>query len=64
MDTQERGGHSIKNILIEDNIIDCPYSPKGIMVRDAENVIIRRNKVSSGGVPYDLSYCENLTLEE
>lgn len=64
VDTKEPNGTSIKNILIEDNLIDCPHSPKGIMVRDSENVTIRRNKVISGGEDYLISNCKNLDLSE
>ncbi len=39
----------IRNIVIEDNLIDCPKAPYGIYIRNADGVQLHRNKIISGG---------------
>lgn len=40
-----------KNIIIEDNLIDCPDSPTGIYVSNTENLTLNRNQVVTSGEP-------------
>lgn len=40
-----------KNVVIEDNLIDCPDSPHGIYVSNTENLTLHRNQVVSAGEP-------------
>lgn len=41
-----------KNVIIEDNIIDCPDAPHGIYVSNTENLTIQRNQVVSAAPPH------------
>jgi len=40
-----------KNIVIEDNIIDCPDAPHGIYVSNTEHLTLNRNQVVSAAEP-------------
>ena len=40
-----------KNIIIEDNIIDCPDSPHGVYVSNTANATVRRNRITSAAEP-------------
>ena len=54
---------NIRNITIEDNIIECPASEHGIVVRNCENVRIARNKILCRGDPIHVSRSENVEIE-
>lgn len=40
-----------KNMIIEDNIIDCPDSPHGVYVSNAVNAVVRRNRIVCAAEP-------------
>ena len=54
----------IRNIVIEDNIVDCPKCQYGIFVRNVDGVEIRRNKVVGKEEAVHVEVCSNVTLEE
>lgn len=54
----------IKNITIEDNIIEVPYTAHGIYVRNVNGLRIARNKIISQDKPIFVSVCENVSIEE
>lgn len=53
----------IRNIVIEDNIIDCIHAPYGIFVRNVDGVQIRRNKVVAGEEAIHVETCSNVVNE-
>ncbi|MBQ6788992.1 MAG: right-handed parallel beta-helix repeat-containing protein [Clostridia bacterium] len=54
-DSEDPNGQCMKNIVIEDNIIECPSSDYGILVRNVDGLTVRRNKV--------IARCENVKIE-
>jgi len=53
-----------KNILIEDNIIDCPSAQHGIYVANAEHVTVRRNHIRCVGEPVIIIDCHDTDIAE
>ncbi len=53
----------IRNIVIEDNIIDTPKCNHGIFVRNVDGVTIRRNKVVAREEGIQVEVCSNVTME-
>ncbi len=53
----------IRNIVIEDNLIDCPRAPYGIYIRNADGVKLRRNRVISGGEDVFVTISSNVSVE-
>lgn len=51
---------TIRNIVIEDNIIDCPRAEHGIFVRNVDGVTVRRNRIVSRGEPVCIENCSNV----
>ncbi len=53
-----------ENVLIEDNIIECPNRNYGIYVENARNVTIRNNKYHTKVGGALLESCENVVIDE
>jgi len=53
----------IRNIVIEDNIIDTPNCKHGIFVRNVDGLTIRRNKVVAKEEGIRVEVCSNVTVE-
>lgn len=53
----------IKNITIEDNIIEVPNTPHGIYARNVNRLRIARNKIISKNDPIFVEACENVSIE-
>ena len=63
-DSNKAEGCSIYNIVIEDNVIECPDGKPGIFVRNTDGVVIRNNRiVTSAQQPVHIETCEHVTLE-
>lgn len=56
-------GQSIRNVVIEDNIVDSPNAEHAIYVRNTDGVVIRRNVCLVRGEPIVLEKCDNVTVE-
>ena len=54
---------NIKNILIEDNIIDAQNSEHGIYDELVDKITVRRNRIICKGDPVVLSDCTNASLD-
>lgn len=55
-------GQVLSNIIIEDNIIDCPSTPHGITVRNVDGLVVRGNKVVSMNDHIVISDCTNTNV--
>ncbi|HOU09432.1 MAG TPA: right-handed parallel beta-helix repeat-containing protein [Clostridiales bacterium] len=53
-----------KNILIENNIIDCPSSQHGIYIANAENVTVRGNSIRCAGGEIAVVDCRDVVISE
>ncbi len=53
----------IRNIVIEDNIIDTPKCKHGIFVRNVDGVTIRRNKVVAREEGIQVEVCSDVIME-
>ncbi len=53
----------MKNIVIEDNIIDCPRAEHGIYVRNTDGLTLKRNHTVSQGEPCVITNCRNVYSE-
>lgn len=51
IDAKNPAAATHRNVVIEDNIIDCPDAPHGIYVSNTENLTIRRNQVVAADEP-------------
>lgn len=51
IDAKNPTSNTHKNVVIEDNIIDCPDAPHGVYVSNTENLILRRNQVVAAEEP-------------
>lgn len=51
-----------KNILIEDNIIDCPSAQHGIYIANAEHVTVRRNHIRCAGEEIAVIDCRDINI--
>lgn len=63
-DAPEPVGQSIRNIVIEDNIVYAPASDHAFYIRNADGVIVRRNCCTVKGEPTVTEKCVNVTVEE
>jgi len=54
----------IKNIVIEDNIIEVPNTSHGIYVRNVDGLRIARNKIISKNEPVVISVSKNVSFED
>ncbi len=63
-DADDANNCCIKNITIEDNFIEVPYTSHGIYVRNVDGLRIARNKIISQNEPVFVSICENVSIEE
>lgn len=54
---------TIRNIVIEDNIIDCPKAEHGIYVRNAIGVTVRRNRIVSRSEPIHIEKCSGVEVQ-
>lgn len=63
-DAPKAAGQCIKNIVIEDNLIDVPNTPHGIYVRNTDGLRIARNRIISKDDPICISDCSNISVEE
>jgi hypothetical protein len=59
-DTKNPEGQCISNIVIEDNIIDCPNTEYGIYVRNTDGVKVARNKIVCSGKTVEITKCTNV----
>ena len=48
-DCKNPEGQSVKDVIIEDNEINCPKSEHGIIIANSKNILIKNNKVISKG---------------
>lgn len=62
-DSERPDSCPIKNITIEDNIIECPNTSHGILVKNVDGLRIARNKISSKNEPVTVSCCKNVNIE-
>ena len=56
-------GQTLSNIVIEDNVIDCPKTPHGISVKNVDGLTIRRNKITSNNEPVLINDSINVSFE-
>ena len=54
---------TIRNIVIEDNIIDCPKAEHGIYVRNTIGVTVRRNRIVSRSEPIHIEKCSGVEVQ-
>lgn len=52
-------GQTIKNILIENNIIEAPGAQHGILCRNVEGLVIKNNDINVSGEELYITDCEN-----
>jgi len=52
------------NITIEDNIIDCPTTDHGILIKNTDGVVIRRNQINSRKEPIVIESCVNVCVDK
>lgn len=62
-DCDKPNAQTIRNIVIEDNLIDCPRAEHGIFVRNVEGLTIRRNKIVSKGEGERIENCSRVERE-
>ena len=62
-DTSDPSIKCMKNVLIEDNIIDCPTTEWGIFVRNVDGVTLRRNRVLAKKENVVIQCCDNVKFE-
>ena len=63
-DSDRAEGCSIYNIVIEDNIIECPNGKPGIFIRNTDGALIRNNRITTTAThPVHIESCRNVTLE-
>ncbi len=60
-DTADPTVKCMKNVVIEDNIIDCPTTDYGIFVRNVDGVTLRRNHVISRRDNVKIECCDNVS---
>lgn len=56
-------GQTLKNIVIEDNFIDCPRTPHGISARHVDGLTVKGNTIVSKGEPITVGECANVCIE-
>lgn len=56
-------GQVLSNIVIEDNVINCPFTPHGITARNVDGLIVRGNKIISKDEPVIIGECTNVCFE-
>lgn len=61
-DSEKPNSRPIKNVTIEDNIIECPKTSHGISVRNVDGLRIARNKIISKNEPIVIETCENTDI--
>ncbi len=61
-DTADPTVKCMKNVVIEDNIIDCPTTDYGIFVRNVDGVTLRRNHVISRRDNVKIECCDNVSI--
>lgn len=54
---------SIRNITIENNVINCPLTPHGISVKNTDGVKLFGNRITSKDVAVTISDCSNVTAD-
>jgi hypothetical protein len=54
----------IKNIVIEDNVINCPGARYGIYLRNVDGAVLSRNQVIVKDSPVFFENCANITINE
>ncbi|MBR6806864.1 MAG: hypothetical protein IKM46_00645 [Clostridia bacterium] len=59
-DTKCPNGQCMLNIVIEDNIIDCPNTEYGIYVRNTNGVKVARNKINCKRKAVEIICCTNV----
>ena len=59
-DSDHPKGQSISNIVIEDNIIDCPNADHGIFLRNIDGVTLVRNKINTKNDAIVVEDCVNV----
>lgn len=59
-DADEARGQSIFDIVIEDNIIDCPNAAHGIYVRNTNRLTLARNRIHCQKEPAVILDCTNV----
>lgn len=62
-DSEKPDACPIKNIVIEDNIIECPHTSHGISVRNVDGLRIARNRIISSNDPIAVETCKNTSIE-
>jgi len=59
-DSDHPKGQTISNIIIEDNIIDCPNAEHGIFLRNIDGVKLARNRINVKNEPIVIEDCTNV----
>ena len=62
-DCPDPKGLGIKNLVIEDNIINCPDARYGIYLRNVDGALIARNRITVKGTPVFYENCANIKLD-
>ena len=62
-DSEHPSGQSIRNILIEDNLIDSPRQEHAVFCRNAEGLTIRRNRMRVRGKPVVIEDCTEVETD-
>lgn len=57
-------GQTLKNIVIEDNEIDCPLTPHGITAKNVDGLYVRGNKIISKDEPVVIAECTNVCCKD
>ena len=55
---------TIRNIVIEDNMIDCPKAAHGSYVRNVSSVTVLRNRIVSRGEPIHIEKCSGVEVQQ
>lgn len=59
-DCTNASGQSIRNIVIENNVINAPSHPHGIFLRNVDNAILTGNKINTAGESIKTENCTNI----
>lgn len=63
-DSSDPSGQCMYDVTIEDNIIDCPTTDHGILIKNTDGVVIRRNQINSRKEPIVIESCVNVCVDK
>lgn len=59
-DCVQATGQSIRNFVIEDNVIDAPAHPHGMFLRNVDGIVLKGNKINTKDEPVRIVDCTNI----